>query len=282
MLEVRSTVTSGDGVTIAVHDLGGRGPDLLLAHATGFHGHTWLTVVEHLRDRFRCVVFDLRGHGDSGTAAHGSFDWHAMADDALATVDGLGLWQPFGVGHSCGAALLLLAEEERPGTFASLYCFEPIVAPVDNPPPAGVDNPMPERARRRREVFASRDAAYEHFAQRSVFSAFDPRSLHAYVDHGFADMDDGSVRLKCRAEHEARVYEQGLSHRAYRHLHRVRCPVTLACGERTDTVGPARLEPLATRLSDVRLDVVAGLGHLGPMEDPEAVATSIAVAFDGG
>jgi len=273
------TLTSRDGVAIAVHDLGGEGPDLLMAHATGFHGYAWLPVARRLRGRFRCVAFDERSHGESAKADDEGFDWHVMADDALAVVDGLGLSQPYGVGHSCGGALLLLAEEARPGTFSSLYCFEPIVAPLDDPPPTGIHNPMPERARRRRDVFASRDAAYHHLAQRPAFSVIDPESLRAYVDHGFDDMEDGTVRLKCRPEDEARVYEQGLSHRAFRHLDRVRCPVTLACGELTDTFGPALLQQLATRLSDARVDVVDGLGHLGPLEDPEAVAASIATSF---
>jgi len=273
------TVIAGDGVAIAVHDLGGEGPDLLLAHATGFHAHTWLPVVRHLRDRFRCVAVDERGHGESGTALDETFDWHAMADDILAVVDALGLSRPLGVGHSCGAALLLLAEEARPGTFESIYCFEPIVAPVNDPPPRGVHNPMPERARRRREGFPSREAAYEHCAAKAVFRAFDPEALRAYVDHGFDDLEDGTVRLTCRGENEARVYEKGLSHRAFRHLDRMRCPVTLACGERTDTVGPAQLERLAGRLPDVRIEVLPGVGHLGPMEDPRAVASSVRTAF---
>ncbi len=269
---------SDDGVAIVAHDLGGEGPDLLLAHATGFHGHVWLPVVRHLRSRFNCVAFDERGHGDSGTAVDETFDWHRMADDALAVVDALGLARPVGVGHSCGAALLLLAEEHRPGTFKSLYCYEPIVAPVDDPPPIGLENPMPERARRRREVFASRDAAYRHFAEKKAFRAFDPEALRAYVDHGLDDLEDGTVHLVCRVENEARVYEKGLSHRAFRHLQRVRCPVTLACGEHTDTVGRTQLELLAGRLSNVRIDVVAGVGHLGPMEDPQGVAASVVAA----
>ncbi|MDP8976109.1 MAG: alpha/beta hydrolase [Actinomycetota bacterium] len=272
------TVISGDGVAIAAHDLGGAGPHLLLAHATGFHGHIWLPVVRRLRSRFSCVAFDERGHGDSGTAVDESFDWHGMAEDALAVVDSLGLSGLHGLGHSCGAALLLLAEESRPGTFRSLYCFEPIVAPVDDPPPPGVDNPMPERARRRREVFASRDAAYRHFAEKDVFRAFDPEALRAYVDHGFDDLEDGTVRLSCRGENEARVYEKGLSHRAFRHLDRVRCPVTLACGEHSDRMGRSELELLAARIPKVRIDVVAGVGHLGPMEDPRAVADSVLAA----
>lgn len=273
-------VIADDGVPIAAHDLGGEGPDLLLAHATGFHGHSWAPLAERLAHRFHCVAFDERGHGDSGVADDEAFDWHRLAADALAVIDALGLARPFGVGHSCGGALLLLAEEARPGTFRSLYCFEPIVAPVDDPPPPGVPNPMPARARKRREVFASRDAAYRHFTEKAALATLAPEALRAYVDHGFEDVGDGSVRLKCRPEHEARVYENGLSHDAYRHFPRVRCPVTLACGERTDTVEPELLKLQAARLPDVRRDVLPGLGHLGPLEAPGVVAASILAAFE--
>ncbi len=272
-------VIADDCVRIATHDLGGEGPDVLLAHATGFHGHTWRPLAERLAHRFHCVAFDERGHGDSGVAPDETFDWHRLAADALAVVDALGLSRPFGVGHSCGGALLLLAEEARPGTFRSLYCFEPIVAPVEDPLPPGMPNPMPARARKRREVFESRDAAYRHFLEKPALRALAPEALQAYVDHGFEDLGDGTVRLKCRPEHEARVYEKGLCHDAYRHFPRVRCPVTLACGERTDTVEPGLLQLQAARLADVRIDVLPGIGHLGPLEDPAAVAKSVVAAF---
>ena len=269
------TVIAADGVAIAVHDLGGHGPDLLLAHGTGFHGHVWAPVAEHLRSRFRCLALDQRGHGESGRAVEDRFDWHDMAGDVLAVLDAMGLASPRGVGHSSGASLLLLAEEARPGSFSGLYCYEPIVAPVDDPPAAGVVNPMPARARRRREVFPSREAARQHLAQRPAFAGFAPDALRAYVDHGFEELDGGGVRLKCRAEDEARTYEQGLSHTAFRKLGDVRCPVTLAWGEHTDTVGPSQAERLAARLAAVRTVMVPGVGHLGPMEDPGAVAGSL-------
>ena len=273
------TLTAADGVRIVAHELGGRGPDLVLAHATGFHGRTWMPLARHLRERARCVAFDERGHGDSVVSADETFDWRSLARDVLAVVDGLGLSRPLGAGHSCGAALLLLAEEARPGTFASLYCFEPIMATLDHPPRPGGPNPMAAGARRRRETFASRSAALEHLAQRPAFSSLDPAALRAYVDYGFDDLEDGRVRLKCRAETEARVYEHGLSHDAFANLHRVGCPVTLACGELTDAVGPGTLEKQASRLREARIDVVAGLGHLGPLEDPAAVASSMGAAF---
>ncbi len=273
-------VTTPDGVGVAVHDLGGDGPDLLTLHATGFHGRTWVPLAEALRPRFHCVAMDERGHGESGVSPELDFDWPAMARDVLAVADELGLDRPLGLGHSCGATLLLLAEEARPGTFEALYCYEPIMSTVDDPPPPQ-PNSMAAAARRRRDVFASRDVAYAVFAGKPPLSVLAPDALEAYVDFGFEDLEDGTVRLKCRPEHEALVYEHGLSHSAYRHLGQVGCPVTVACGERTDAVGPAAAERLAERIPRGRTEVLAGLGHFGPLEDPGAVAASLLRAFTG-
>ena len=43
-------VPSTDGVALALHDLGGEGPPVLLCHPTGFLGMTWAPVGAALRD----------------------------------------------------------------------------------------------------------------------------------------------------------------------------------------------------------------------------------------
>jgi pimeloyl-ACP methyl ester carboxylesterase len=275
---------SNDGAELAVYDFGGDGPDLLLAHATGFHARCWLPVVDRpggLGEHFHCYAFDERGHGDSPAPPNRDFDWHRFADDALAVVDHFGLTRPFAVGHSCGGALLLLAEAARPGTFRSLYCFEPVVMPIDHPPAPGTyDNPLAAGARRRREEFESFDAALANFAAKPPMSSFSPAALDAYVRYGFEQVgDDGTVRLKCRGEDEAATYEQAAFHGAYSRLGEVHCPVTLACGELTSAFGEDMLELDAARLPSARVEVLAGLTHFGPMEDPALLAARIISAF---
>ncbi|MDP9386973.1 MAG: alpha/beta hydrolase, partial [Actinomycetota bacterium] len=264
-------VTAHDGVHLAVHDLGGRGPDVFMTHAAGFHGRVWAPVAHHLASGFHCLALDLRGHGDSGVNAAATFEWPRLATDVLAAVDALGLERPRGVGHSSGATLLLLAEARRPGTFAALYLVEPIGVTSDGPPPPPApDHPLAVRARRRRDSFASLEEAEQAYAARPPFSGFAPEARRAYVEHGFADDGDGGVRLKCRPEHEARMYEHGLSHDVFRRLPDVRCPVVLARGERSDSVRAADVERWAERLPAARMEVLAGLGHLAPLEDPGA------------
>jgi pimeloyl-ACP methyl ester carboxylesterase len=275
---------TADGVEIATYELGGDGPPLLFAHATGFHARVWLPLAARLRDRFRCISFDARGHGESGKAPDGNYDWNGLSLDAVAVIQELDLKQPRAVGHSCGGAVLLLAEEAAPGTFRSLYCYEPVVPPMDEGSsfrlPSPNANPMAEGARRRREVFPSRAAAYANYHAKPPFSEFDPESVRAYVDWGFEDLPDGSVRLRCRGKDEARTYEMAFYHEAFRRLHRVACPVTLACGGSQAHFGPEAIGAMAVRLPRARTEIMSDLGHFGPLERPDEVAASILQAFD--
>jgi pimeloyl-ACP methyl ester carboxylesterase len=107
----------------------------------------------------------------------------------------------------------------------------------------------------------------------------DPAALRAYVEHGFAHQPDGSVRLKCEPEHEARTYEMGMRHDAYDELPKVACPVTVVCGELTDAFPEPVIAMVAERLPEGRTEVMPGLGHFGPLQDPAAVAASIEAAL---
>lgn len=271
-----------DGVGIAVHDLGGRGPDLLLAHATGFHGLVWSPLARALAPSFRCIALDGPAHGDSEVPPDGAEGWELFGRAVGATVDALGLRRPFAVGHSWGSAAVLLAEEDRPGTFEAIYCYEAIVPPPGISPPGGPDNPLAASARRRREVFASKDAAFANYAAKPPFDILDPAALRAYVDHGFAELPDGEgdgVRLKCRGEDEARVYEHAGLHHAFAGLDRVACPVTFAAGAVTTTFAAGFYQAHAHAVGQGRVEELPGLGHFGPLQDPRAVAESIRSAF---
>jgi pimeloyl-ACP methyl ester carboxylesterase len=269
---------STDGVEVAAYDLGGEGPPLLLAHATGFHAHVFVPLAARLAERFHCFAFDERGHGETTVPDGLDYDWHGFADDARAVARGLELDRPFALGHSAGGAALLLAEAADPGRFRALYCYEPVVMPVD-PPLGRQENVLSEGARRRRAVFASRDEAYGNYAAKPPFAALAPEALRAYVDFGFADQPDGTVRLRCHPEVEAEIYRMGSAHDGFSRLVDVRCPVAVVCGERTDAFTPPLIARQAEALPHGRAEALPGLGHFGPLEDPGAVAESVLRAF---
>jgi pimeloyl-ACP methyl ester carboxylesterase len=266
------------GLSLAVHEWGGDGHPVLLAHPTGFHGLTWAPVAARLVVRGRRVwSFDFRGHGDSDRSRDG-YHWAEFTDDVLAVVDHLGLRGEatlLACGHSKGAAALLLGEAREPGTFARLWCYEPIVFPSDESLEPQHDFPLAEGARRRRALWSSREEALTSYAARPPLDALDPDALRAYVDYGLRDRPDGQVELKCLPEDEATTYAMGVANGVYPRLHEVQCPVLVVCGENTDAIPPKLGEMIVERLPLGRLEVMPGVGHIGPMQDPDATVDSM-------
>ena len=268
-----------DGVTLAVHEWGGAGDPVLLAHPTGFHGRAWAPVAANLVGEGRRVwSFDFRGHGDSDRSPDGTYRWEEFARDALAVTHHLGIAgapELLVAGHSKGAASLLAGAIDEPGIYPRIWGYEPIIIPVDAPVLADADNPLSRGARKRRDQWPSRDEAFASYHSRPPLNALSAESLRAYVDYGLRDRPDGTVELKCRPEDEATMYMMGASLGLYPRLGDVSVPVVVACGGDTNSITQEMGERLTARLPHGTLEVWADRGHFGPLEDPKLAATSM-------
>lgn len=268
-------ITNSTRTQLVAHDFGGAGPSALLVHGTGFNALSLRPLAEHLEERFRCVGIDLGAHGSSGRP--GSLEWDGFVDDVVATVDELELNGGIGIGHSMGSSALLGAAARRADLFSFLYCYEPIVLAPQMPdlPPDG----LAEQARRRKASFESLDSARERLSARPPFSSFDRAALDGYLEGGLVE-DDGTVRLACRPDDEAAIYEQSASFGLLNRLGSVECPVTVAYGEKSDVLSEKGAATIVSELRRGRSEQLEGLDHFGPMVDPGAVARSILRDFE--
>ena len=273
-------VPSTKGVTVAVHDLGGDGPPLLVAHANGFCGGAYGPLAQALAPDRHVWALDFRGQGQSSPPEDLDFDWDGLADDVLAVIDVLGGGPMDVVGHSMGGAALLRAEVRSPGTIRRAYLYEPIVVPAGFERQTG-GNVMAEGARRRRETFPSRANALWSYARRPPLGFLRADSLAAYIEHGFEELEDGSARLRCRGEHEARMFEASGTITTG-DAAGVTVPVTVAVGALEEGWGgPARFAPaIAEALPDGRLSEHPLLGHFGPLENPPQIAADILATLE--
>ncbi len=271
-------VSAEDGTRLVCWDFGGRGRPVLMLHGTGLHGRCWAPVAKLLGPGFRPLALDMRGHGASGRSPDGDYRWELFASDALAVLDQLGLAGTkgvVGVGHSAGATALLLAESARPASFALLWGWEPIMAVPGSDVTTRNSTDLAIRARRRRAQFGSLEEARAHFEGRGQFAEFDPESFAAFLAGAFAESSDGTFRLACDPEDEARMYEAALAHNAWDLLPGVRCPAKVLGGGRSRAVPPSELAQVAASLPDGEIKIMPALAHFGPFEAPGAVATDI-------
>jgi pimeloyl-ACP methyl ester carboxylesterase len=265
-------------VHLAVHEWGGDGPPVLLAHPTGFHGRIWAPVAERLIAEGRTVFsFDFRGHGDSD-APDSNYSWLGFADDVVAVTEHFGLTGDptlLAAGHSKGGAALVLAEAARPGTYARLWLYEPVIFPTLEVLPPHEEFGMARAARKRRNEWASKEEAFAAYSSKPPLDVMTEASLRAYVDYGLRDRGDGVFELKCRPEIEAQVFTMGPNHGAFARLVEVQPPTLVVCGGLTKSITPELARTIADRLPRGSVEVMTGVGHFGPQEDPDRAVESM-------
>ncbi len=259
------------GGRVATIDFGGSGRPCLLVHGAGLNALCFSPLAAALVNKFRCVGVDLSGHGRSDTPSQ--IEWRVFADDVTAAADALGA-DAIGVGHSLGASALLDAEASRPGTFAEMFCYEPIVIDEAMPdrPPSGASA---QAARRRKQGFSSREEAFERFSTRPPFASFDQAALSGYLDEGLIGKNDGTVLLACSPDTEAAIYESAADFDLLGVLDRVACPVTVAFGGSSSVMSRAGAEAVVSRLARGQVEQIPGLDHFGPFSSPDAVADAV-------
>ncbi len=272
-------VTSTDGVQLVVHDLGGDGPSLLVAHATGLHARSYREFATHLTGRFHVVAPDFRGHGDSNEPFDGDASWYGAGRDIEHVAAALGSGPIVGFGHSMGATALLMAEHAHPGLFSAIVAYEPVIFPPD-PPRSAVEfeTRLVAATVRRRHQFDSPTHAITNFSAKPPFDTVPTAVIEDYVVYGMRPTPNGTVELKCRPEYEAATYVAGSKHAVWHMLDEIACPVLVLSGNVTHPGPGALANAHAARLISGSFHEYSELSHFGPLENAAAVAET-ALAF---
>jgi len=123
------------------YEVEGEGPPILLAH--GLTGDTtfWRTYgyVEPLKDKFRVIPFDARGHGKSDKPHEpAAYQLELMAGDALAVMDALEIDRAHFWGYSMGGAIGLSLARDHPDRVISLIAggVDPLYSPGERVEPS--------------------------------------------------------------------------------------------------------------------------------------------------
>lgn len=261
----------------------GSGPTVALCNGIGVSTFFWKYVVEGLRDRYRVVLWDYRGHGRS-TVPRGegiALGMERNAADLWTVLDAAGV-QPGPavlVGHSMGCQVILEAHRQAPervralvpmfGTFA-----RPLDTFFDSPHARAVFDriqPVASRADRRARrwllpLYAS-PVAFDFSRWLGLVHPehADAVDIHRYTDHLVRmDPDVFLGMLSEMAEHDLGA-----------HLPHVGVP-TLVFGAGRDVFTPAhRARAMADAIPGARYVHLEDASHAALVEHPLTVQTAL-------
>jgi pimeloyl-ACP methyl ester carboxylesterase len=255
-----------------LHDFGGKGPILHLAHANGFPPGTYRLLAETLTKHYHVIGLPSRPlWPDSRPESVTS--WHPLANDLVQGLEDLGLSHIVGVGHSLGGVLTLWAALRRPDLFRAVVLIDPVILPpswlwaLRLMRGLGLQHrqPLVQGALHRRRTWPSSRACFEHYRSKSLFARWSDASLCAYVESGTCRRADGKVALLCPPEWEAHIFATTPIH-IWRDVSRLRTQTLVIRGEHSETFRAAAQARMARRLPGAHFVTIPDSGHLVPME----------------
>ncbi len=268
-----SRIVRSGGIAWHVQDVG-NGPVLLLLHGTGAATHSWRDLLPAAAQHFRVVAPDLPGHGFTDGRPAGGLSLGAMARATAALLRELDAEPAMIVGHSAGAAVALQLVLDTAFAPKGVVAIAPALLPF----PGIAQKLFPAMAKLlfvnplAPFLFASvarQPGAVERFLARSTGSTIDAAGTAAYA------------RLFGRASHCAGAIGMmaawdlvGLK----KALPKIELPVLILQGDRDTAIPVAAAREAADAMTEARVEVSTGLGHLLHEERPAETLTRV-VAF---
>jgi 3-oxoadipate enol-lactonase len=109
-----------NGLSVSYHDIGREdAPAIVLIHGFPLNKSMWNSQMELLKNDFRVIAYDVRGHGNSETGSQ-DFSIELFVNDLLCLIETLGLQRVILFGFSMGGYIALNAIEKHADRFDGL------------------------------------------------------------------------------------------------------------------------------------------------------------------
>ena len=265
-------------------------PVLHFAHANGMPSAVYEPFFAGLAEFFTIEYIPMLGASpDYPVDDHWRSLTKQVIDSVKKTCQEHGVAQLVAVGHSLGAMCTLQALYREPSYFSQAVLMDPpwiygktsfiwhIAKTVDRLPlmnnrlmdkvsPAGV-------SKHRRDVWDSRQEAYDTLRHKGFFKGFDERSFQGYVEHGLHERADGKLTLAIPKDSEVAVFRTNPSLYWLTPNHAPKPPVTLIIGKESIFLKRKFPQQVKARLG-IDYETHKG-GHMFPLEYPDSVSALV-------
>ncbi len=243
-----------DGVVLR-YEVHGRGPVVLLTHSFGATMRMWDRQVAQLAERYRLVLWDVRGHGGSGDPVDpGAYSQALCVGDIAALLDACDIERAIVGGIGMGGTLALAFHAAHPHRVAAL-------------------------------VLASTNPGFRNQEARMAWNYRAASRAHDLEVRGLAALGRGrEIRLAAhRSTLGLAAAARGIlvqyDSRLVDALPSVAVPTLIMVGSE-DSESFAMTGYMTARIPDARRAVIQGAGPIANLDQPRAFNTALAAFLD--
>jgi pimeloyl-ACP methyl ester carboxylesterase len=240
------------------YDVAGSGAPVILLHPFPANHELWFPVSQFLSQRFRLIMPDLRGHGESALG-NGPATMQKHATDVARVMDAAGVDCAPLVGVSIGGYTIFeFWRRFRERATALVLCNTK--APGDT---------VEARSTRLQSANEVIEKGTEQF-----FESMLPKLLGETTRRSRPDVVEGALRMmrKMSAEDVAGV-QRGMAERidSVPTLKTINVPTLVVTGDEDVITGVPEAQLMKQHIRGSEMKIIAKAGHYSPWEQPEAV-----------
>jgi pimeloyl-ACP methyl ester carboxylesterase len=243
----------------------GTGPEtIVFAHGLLFSGRMYDHQVNALKDRYRCITYDMRGQGQSEVTRDG-YEIDSMYEDALALIESLGAAPCHLVGLSTGGFVSMRVAARSPELVKSVTLVE--TSADTEPGGKRFQYTMLSVVGRWLGLGVVIGRVMPIMFGSTFLNDADREALRAeWRGHIVANDRIGTSRALRGIVSRESVYDE---------LDKITAPSLIIVGDEDVVYPPEVAERMHARIPDSRLVIVPNAGHTSTVEEPEVVTAAL-------
>ncbi len=243
-------------ITISYSDEGKNGtPVIIFIHGFPFNKSMWNLQVKELKDNYRVISYDIRGHGNSD-AGNGDFSIELFVKDLLSLMDALKIDKTVLCGLSMGGYIALKAIENHPERFDALILSDTHC----------IADTSEVKEKRMKAIESIRNSGIEKYADESIKNLFAPESFTTREEE-IAVVRKMIVKTAkeslCKTLLALSVRKETCSK-----LAEIKVPVLIMVGKEDKITPPAAAQLMHEKIKNSFLNIIEHAGHLSNLENP--------------
>jgi len=229
---------------------------LIFIHGFPFNKEMWSTQLTALSSSYRCIAYDVRGHGDSEAGA-AQFSIPQFADDLFSFMDALKIDKAIIVGLSMGGYIALHAIEKNAARIAGLLLCDTQCAA----------DTQEGRDKRKKTISFIQKNGLEVYSEESLKNLFAPASFQSkkeevlFIKNTILDTKPENICLTLQALADRKETCTTLKN--------IEVPVLILVGKEDKITPPEAAEKMHREIIGAEIGIIDGAGHLSNLENSE-------------